>query len=162
MDSLMLTSSFSIDKVKNVKLIIGLSDLTTIVFVVRKHRETPFYITSDDWELFNVKLREVKRKVDTTFFYGTNMCVSTTEQQHLIMSYYQSWVNKLLHNEPHSLTLSAKATTNLINLLPTINSVVEKMRDFTAVSGVNGLAHNSMNLPPSPTFNNGFYAEVNS
>lgn len=160
----MLTSSFMIDNVKNVQVVVGLSDLTTTVIVLRKPRGTPFYICADDWELFSDKLHQIDRKLDATFFHRTHLCATTTPQQHLILSYYPSWVDRLLHSEPPSITLSAKATSNLKNLLPKIKSVLDKMQDFTAVSGGNGLLVNPIIPPPLdaiPPFDVAFYDQVN-
>ena len=159
MESLMLTSSFVIDKTN--KITVGLSDLTTAVIVFRKPRGAPFYITSHDWELFTDRLQQADRKQDTTFFQGTYMSASSTPQQHLILSYYVNWLDQLLHVEPYHIALSAKATTNLINLIPTINSVLDKMKDFTAVSGGNGLVNNPASPPPQPRllYDLGFYEE---
>lgn len=156
----MLTSTFTIDNSKNLQLVAGLSDLTTIVIVIRKPRGSAFYICVEDWELFSEKLQQIDRKTDATFFQGSYMCATTTPQQHLILSYHQSWMDRLLHNEAFAITLSAKATSNLLNLLPTINAVLDKMKDFTTVNGVDDVPPRIESHPPLDAVDSvGFYLE---
>ena len=168
MESLMLTSTFVLDRVRKLHLVVGLSDITTAVVMIGTKRQSsiPFYISTGDWELLSYKLPRADRKADATFFHGSYMTASTTPQQQVILSYYPSWLDRLLHREPFSITLNAKATSVLTSLMPTIDAVIDKMRDLTSGGGSSSLtlpplgSYSPPSAPPPPPTPMGFYKEV--
>ncbi|KAF6197420.1 hypothetical protein GE061_020217 [Apolygus lucorum] len=162
MESLMLTSTFVIDKVKNLQLVVGLSDLTTPLIVIRPQRSPPFYICIADWELLSRQLPQIERKADNTFLHGSYMSATTTPQQHLILAYHPNWLDRLLHTEPHSITLNAKPTSNLVSLISTIDAVLEKMKDLTSGGGGGTLPYYQERSSTTPIIDLGFYEETPS
>ncbi|KAF6215675.1 hypothetical protein GE061_000006 [Apolygus lucorum] len=57
-------------RVRNLQLVVGLSDLTTPLVVIRPQRSTPFYFSAADWELLSRQLPQAERKADNTFLHG--------------------------------------------------------------------------------------------
>lgn len=136
MDSLLLTSAFSLDdRAKRIQIVVGLASTENVVVVIKPPRSPSFILSSDDWNLLGERLRVLAGESELTDigFYDMNNCkMMYTPQRQLTLTYYPSWKDILLNAAPQSLTLSAKATGTLVNMLSTINSIVTRMSSLAA------------------------------
>lgn len=136
MESLLLTSTFALeDKSKRTQVVVGLAAADTIVVAIRPTRSPAFILSSDDWNNLSEKLQQLDgaNDIDKMYEYALNHCkMMYTPQRQLTLSYYPSWKDALLNTNPQSITMSAKATSALVKLLSTINSIVTRMSSLTS------------------------------
>lgn len=153
MESLLLASSYNLDRSGKRRITLGLIDFSTPVICISTSPKSLFYIIIRDWEHLTkhlLQLDSVKQE-NHIIYSGYRLVASYTSKKELVLSYHHSWLDELLHRKPQSVKLSQLEVGTLCNTVPSIYTLLNRLRHLSSGSLTEVQEHPSSNIEPDQT-----------